>query len=87
MVLSSIISVVVYYSTSSYIASLITAIFIIFILIAYLTIQFRSSWMIITSRRVLKVIKSSLFIEHRRELKLEDIKATLVRKNITNALF
>ena len=43
--------------------------------------------MIITNRRVLKLIKSSLFIDHKRELKLVDIKATLLRRDILRILF
>ena len=87
IVLSTISFFVLNYMYSSYFISFIFSLLILLLIVVYLSIQFKNSWMIITSRRVLKVIKSSLFIEHRRELKLEDIKATLVRKNITNALF
>lgn len=80
------------YAVSRYIfemtsLGIIGAVIILLWWLFYLRYQYTNTWMVITDKRVLKLVKSSLFVDHRRELKLVDIKATLVRRNICNILF
>ncbi len=75
------------YIFSSNFINIVWAILTMALWLWYLYYQYSHSWMIITNKRVIKLIKSSIFITHKRELKLVDIKASLLRKNFLHFLF
>jgi hypothetical protein len=63
------------------------SIFTIFILFIYLKRQYSNTWIIITTRRVLKLVRNGIFTQHKKELKLADIKATTSRRNVLDSIF
>jgi len=87
IILSIILFVGVKYFVNSYIISTIVSILTFFILFIYLKRQYSNTWIIITTRRALKLVRSGLFTQHRKELKLTDIKATATRRNFIDSIF
>jgi len=87
MILSSLLFIFIIYLLKSYIIASIISILTFFILFIYLRRQYTNTWVIITTRRVLKLVRSGLFTQHRKELKLNDIKATTARRNFIDSIF
>ena len=87
IILSSILFISLKYFLDSYIISSIISILILVILFIYLKRQYSNTWIIITTRRVLKLVRSGIFTQHRKELKLNDIKATTTRRNFYDSIF
>lgn len=87
IILSTILFFIIKYFLNSYIISIIFSIFTILILFIYLKRQYSNTWVIITTRRVLKLVRNWLFTQHRKELKLNDIKAITTRRNFIDSVF
>jgi len=87
LILSAILFISTKYFLDSYFISTIVLIIIFFILFIYLKRQYSNTWIIITTRRVLKLVRSGIFTQHRKELKLTDIKATTTRRNFFDSIF
>lgn len=68
-----------YFLKSFLILFIIVLLFTIF-WIFYLRLIYKDTWIIITSRRVLKLVRTWFFSNHKKELKLADIKATLASR-------
>lgn len=82
----------VFYTLSNYFfepkfISYFWVLIIYIILILYIIYQYKNSWMIVTNKRVLKLIKNTIFIDHKRELKLVDIKANLLKRDFSTFVF
>jgi hypothetical protein len=87
IILSAILFIIIEYKFNSYIISFFISIWIFLILFIYLKRQYSNTWIIITTRRVIKLVRSGIFTQHRKELKLTDIKATTSRRNFFDSIF
>lgn len=87
LILSIILFIVIEYFLYSYIISTIVSIITILILFVYLKRQYSNTWLIITTRRVLKLVRNGIFTQHRKELKLTDVKASTARRNFFDSIF
>lgn len=86
IILSWMIYFWVEYYTDSEKLAIVSSIAVFISLLMYLRNQYLNTWVIITSRRVLKLVRNWFFIQHRRELKLGDIKATLSRRTFIESI-
>ncbi len=87
LVLSSLIWVWSYFLHYIIIVSITIWLIIFSLLLFYLYILYKNTWLIITTRRVLELTQNWLFQKHKKELKLNDIKATDTKKWIIWTLF
>jgi len=87
IILSSILFVAIKYFLDSYLMATIISIVTLLILFIFLKRQYSNTWIIITTRRVLKLVRNGIFTQHRKELKLSDIKATSSRRNVIDSIF
>lgn len=76
---SSILSLFLFYFVNLFLA--ISAIIIVIILIfLYYYLIYKDSFIIFTTRRMIKEIRTGIFSKHRKELKIVDIKSSLANK-------
>lgn len=87
IVLWIILPLLIYLFFKSIIFIVLSIFFILWFLIIYLSILYKNTWLIITTRRVLELTQNWLFQKHKRELKLSDIKATSTKKWFIGTLF
>lgn len=87
IILSTIAFFAIKYFLKSYIIATIISIITLLTLFIYLKRQYSNTWVIITTRRVLKLVRNWIFTQHRKELKLSDIKATTARRNFIDSIF
>jgi hypothetical protein len=87
IILSFLLFIAISYFLDSYIISTIISLFTLLILFIYLKRQYSNTWIIITTRRVIKLVRSWILTQHRKELKLTDIKATTARRNFLDSIF
>jgi hypothetical protein len=79
IVLISIIWIILYYFEYK-ILSPIFAIISIFLITIYYWFLYKNSFLYFTTRRIIKQIRNGIFLEHRKELKIMDIKSTMSNK-------
>lgn len=75
------------YMIQNIIISAVLPIMIIITFIFYLRLLYTNTWIIITTRRVIKFVRNGIFNDHKKELKLADIKATSIKRNFIDTLF
>lgn len=69
-----------------YFSSIIIVFLLFWLLFYYLRYMFINTYFIITSRRVLKLVKNGLLTWHKKEIKLLDIQWTTSRKNFFESI-
>jgi 4-amino-4-deoxy-L-arabinose transferase-like glycosyltransferase len=79
LIFSFILSLIIYYFINNIIAIIIFVILLSLIFLYYYYI-FKDSFLIFTTRRVIKQIRTGIFSKHRKELKIMDIKSSLSNK-------
>ena len=79
LIFTSIVSWILYYF-NNLLLSIITTIIVVLLILWYYTLIFKDSFLIFTTRRVIKQIRTSLFSYHRKELKVLDIKSSMHNK-------
>jgi len=83
----TVLFLIIKYILQSSILAIILPVIIVICFIWYLRLLFTNTWIIITTRRVIKFVRNWLFNEHKKELKLIDIKATTINRNFIDTLF
>ncbi|MDQ7009189.1 MAG: hypothetical protein Q9M94_02765 [Candidatus Gracilibacteria bacterium] len=79
LIFSSILSAILYYFVN-YITAIVIFIFLLISIFGYYYYIFKDSFLIFTTRRIIKQIRTGIFSKHKKELKIMDIKSSLSNK-------